>query len=338
MHTTETSPPPTYPTPGLVFGHRLDGSGRPGPSDPADLRERFRGHGSVWLHYALRPAQAQVLVDELGLMPAHAAALCVEGARPRMSIIGRARLVVLRGVNLNPGAEPEDMVSVRVWLEPDRVLTMAPRPAVAVQEVEQRFLDATGPRSPADVLVQVATRLVEGLQPVLDEIDEAIDELQARLAANTSLRGEIDSLQRELSRVRNEVILLHQHLVPQRDAVLRLYREPTDYFQEADVQQLREVADRTLRAVEAIEAVRERAKVVQDELNQRSTARLNRNTYWMSLVAAVFMPLHLFTGLLGMNVAGIPAAANPTAFWIVLGIIVVLGIAEVIALRWLRLF
>jgi len=46
----------------------------------------------------------------------------------------------------------------------------------------------------------------------------------------------------------------------------------------------------------------------------------------MSEVATVFLPLTFVTGLLGMNVAGIPADHNPTGFWFVSGLLLGIGI------------
>ena len=58
--------------------------------------------------------------------------------------------------------------------------------------------------------------------------------------------------------------------------------------------------------------------------------------YFLTLVAAVFLPLGLITGLLGINVGGMPGADSAEAFWIVTaGLVVVAGIL-VGLFRWLR--
>ena len=51
----------------------------------------------------------------------------------------------------------------------------------------------------------------------------------------------------------------------------------------------------------------------------------------LAVVAAVFLPLGLLTGLLGINVGGIPGAQTDWAFWAVCGL---LGVATVFNL-WL---
>lgn len=130
-------------------------------------------------------------------------ALLVEETRPRVTEFGDAALVILRGVNLNENAEPEDMISIRFWID-----------------------------------------------------------------------------------------------LPQK-------------------RQLHENYERMLRYVEDLDALRERAQVVKDELAAMLVGRMNRNMYILSIVAAIFMPLGFLTGLLGINVGGMPGAANDHAFWIV---------------------
>lgn len=57
--------------------------------------------------------------------------------------------------------------------------------------------------------------------------------------------------------------------------------------------------------------------------------------YVLSLVAAIFLPLGLLTGLLGINVGGIPGTESPWAFTVVTCGLVALGL--VAAFRRLRL-
>ena len=99
---------------------------------------------------------------------------------------------------------------------------------------------------------------------------------------------------------------------------------------------LREIGDRTTRLVEDLDAARERAGVVQDELNSLISEEMNRTMYLLTVVAAVLLPPSLITGLLGINVGGIPGTDHPLAFVMVIAVIVVLALVEVLILRRLR--
>ena len=77
---------------------------------------------------------------------------------------------------------------------------------------------------------------------------------------------------------------------------------------------IREIAERTSRFVEDIDAAKDRAAITQEELNNRLSEQMNKAMYVLSIVAAIFLPLGLLTGLLGINVGGIPGAENKWAF------------------------
>jgi len=76
--------------------------------------------------------------------------------------------------------------------------------------------------------------------------------------------------------------------------------------------------------------------VVQDELNTRLSDQMNRTMYVLTVVATVLLPPSLITGLLGINVGGVPGADSPWSFWLVILLLVFLAIVEVVMLRRLK--
>jgi zinc transporter len=131
---------------------------------------------------------------------------------------------------------------------------------------------------------------------------------------------------------------LRRYIAPQRDALNSLIAAPTPILGDADRMRLRESADRVTRYVEDLDLMRERAAVTTDELSARQAEGLNRRMYLLALVAAVFLPLGLLTGLLGANVGGIPGQGNEWGFWIVAVLLVILGAVMLWMLRSRRLF
>lgn len=78
---------------------------------------------------------------------------------------------------------------------------------------------------------------------------------------------------------------------------------------------LREAADRFARMVEELEAVRERAALLHEQQTDLRAEMVDRRSLAIAVVAFIFPPLTFVTGLLGMNVEGIPFAAIRWAFW-----------------------
>jgi zinc transporter len=83
--------------------------------------------------------------------------------------------------------------------------------------------------------------------------------------------------------------------------------------------------------------MRDRAAVTQDELRARHEARVGRTVYLLTVVATVALPLSLITGLLGINVGGIPLAESPLGFAIVCAVLVALAALELALFKSLRL-
>ena len=187
------------------------------------------------------------------------------------------------------------------------------RPAV------EGFERGRGPKTSGDVLIQLAQRLTERIGEVVDEAEDEVAELEQSV-----LEAEHGELRNELAALRRRVIALRRYMAPQREALARLHVEKADWLSATDRMEIREVWDRTIRLVEDLDAVRERAGITQDELVNRLSDQLNRRMYALSIVAAIFLPLGFLTGLLGINVGGIPGAENPQAF--ALFLLLLLGI------------
>ncbi len=108
---------------GLICAVILDGKGGGREIGWPEIDSWSADQGVLWVHLDRTGAAAQNwLAQRSGIDPVICQTLLQEEVRPRTLTVGEALLVILRGVNLNPGADPEDMVGVRVWLERDSAI------------------------------------------------------------------------------------------------------------------------------------------------------------------------------------------------------------------------
>lgn len=288
--------------------------------------------GFTWLHLHRDTPEAAAELEAVGLSSHALEALRAEETRPRClpEDDGSGALLNLRGVNLNPGAEPEDMISVRIWLEPRRVVSVWLRPLKAVRDLCDGIDQGRAPSSPIALVTQLAFRLTDRIEPVVGALEDRVDALEddPALLSATDEGGEA-----VLSPIRRRAIILRRYMLPQRDALSTLEQEGLDWITPREHTRLREACDRVTRLCEELEALRERAQILQDSINHRRSDAMNRQMLVLSVVAAVFLPLGLLTGLLGINVGGIPMAEDPAGFWIVTGLIIVIGGAVYAYLR-----
>lgn len=310
---------------GLICGYRLDVTGN-GRQIDWDLVHHWKpGQGVLWLHLnRTSEAAKHWLESQAGIDPIVCEALLAEETRPRSLMMGDGLLVILRGVNLNPGADPEDMVSLRLWVDADRIITLRFRHLMAIEDLRAEIDNGRGPQSPGEFLTLIAGQLIERMSPIIGALDDEIDALE-----ETLLERQTEEVRGRLAVLRRRVITLRRYIAPQRDVMARLSNEHVPWLSDLDRARLREVADRVTRYVEDLDAARERAAVTQEELTSRLSAQMNRTMYVLSLVAAIFLPLGLLTGLLGINVGGIPGSENKLAFLIVCGILGVIAAIQV---------
>jgi len=319
---------------GLVVAYVLDGNGRGNELDWAGVKTWKDATGFLWVHLDLNHANAQRwLKDESHVDEVVAEALLAEDTRPRTSLMKDGLLVMLRGVNMNPGADPEDMVAIRLWIEENRVISTRKRRLLSIDDIRRSIADHHGPDTPGQLLVMLSDRLVARMSTVIDDVDEEMDRLE-----NEVLEYENPNLRHELAKLRAQVIALRRYLSPQREAVARLSQDKIPWLSDTDRIRMREISDRIIRYVEDLDSVRDRAAVVQEELAGRLAEQMNNRMYMLSLVAAVFLPLGFLTGLLGVNVGGIPGSDNPFGFEWVMVLIAVLVAFQVWVFKRRRWF
>ena len=104
---------------GLVQAYILDGSGGGNKVGWPEVEGWQAGEGkALWLHLDYsHPLVRQWLKGREGLDRLVVENLLSEDSRPRSTPFHDGLLLGLRGVNLNPGADPEDMVAIRLWID-----------------------------------------------------------------------------------------------------------------------------------------------------------------------------------------------------------------------------
>lgn len=317
----------------LIFALTLDGQGGATPigalvNAPVGAEQDLESAHS-WLHLDYSMPASRPRLQSLGL-PAHVVnTLTRHESRPHTLPADGGLLVVLRGINRNAGADPEDMVSLRVWLETDRIISVRQRPVKASQTIHEDLQAGHGPQSAPGVLIELIQGLMDGVAVFVDAKEAQMQrfEDQVETASPGNLRSEISELRRQVAAVR-------RYLAPEREALESLIRLAPALFDEGQVYALREQADRITRYVEDLDLVREQALVTQEELMNRIAQEQNTRTYLLTVIAAVFLPLTFLSGVFGMNTGGLPGIDHPMAFWWVSGAMVLLGIAVTV---WLRL-
>jgi zinc transporter len=295
---------------GLIGAYLLNGDGGGKKIGWQEIIEWKPRQGILWIHldYSI-PNVLEWLYEQSDLDEVICDVLTEEDSRPRCSPFQEGLLLGLRGVNLNPGADPEDMVGIRIWFEKDRIISTRRRKLLSVMDIQEAISQGKGPESISDFLVMITGRMMERMQHVIDDLEDAVADVEDQV-----LTSENHQLRSHLAALRKQAISLRRYLSPQREALSRLLSERIAWLDESDRIRLREVYDQLLRHIEDLDEARDRAAVTQEQLINSLSEQMNNKMYILSIVAAIFLPLGFLTGLLGINVGGIPGAQSNLGF------------------------
>ncbi|HUE94996.1 zinc transporter ZntB [Pseudomonas sp.] len=321
---------------GLVHAFVLDGLGGARAVDRRQLQElQLAEQESLWVHWDRSHSQTQDwLRRESGLSGFACDLLLEENTRPRMLPLPEHELLLfLRGVNLNPGAEPEDMVSLRIFADARRVISLRLRPVRATEALIADLAAGNGPKSASEVILSLAHYLTDKVENLVTELSEQVDEQEEMVDAEQRLVPDHG----RLLQMRRRAASLRRFLAPQRDIYALLTRHQLPWFLADDTDYWNELNNRLTRYLEELELSRERVSLVLEAENRRMDQRMNRTMYRFGIIAGVFLPLTFLTGLLGINVGGIPGADSPYGFAIICVLMVAVALGQWWLLRRVRL-
>lgn len=309
-------------TDGLIHALVLDGKGGARVLDWAGVDAWKPDDGVLWMNldYAGERAQ-QWLATQSRLDTIQVDALTDSDPRPRAVAHGEGLLMIIRGINFNAGAAPEDMISVRAWFEPRRIITLRHRASSSIKQMITEVERGVGVKTPAEVAVQLVERMVDHVVERVDKLNDAV-----ALCEEQVLADEPGDLRATLADHRRRAISLRRFLAPQREATAKLTSTSVPWLESSHRARLAEVADHLARTIEELDAARDRAAVTQEELSSRVAEAANQRLYVLSIITAVFLPLGFVCALLGVNVGGLPLQKADWAFWALCAVFV-LGVA-----------
>lgn len=114
------------------------GKWRIGSSGDVQNRDRDAQIGLIWIDLSFEQEGVFEWLSEIvGIEPLTCEALLHKGTRPRVAGMTDGLLVILRGVNCNPGHDPEDMVAVRMLFSDHMIITLRKKIVMAVQDIQK---------------------------------------------------------------------------------------------------------------------------------------------------------------------------------------------------------
>jgi zinc transporter len=278
----------------------------------------------IWIHLPLEESTPSWLNRIEDLPPAARDYFIQPTEYARLVTAGDGLLMTLRGLEQDSGSATVEFPAIRVWLESHRLITAATTTPAAIKELHADLQLGVGPEGHADFLGRLALLLIRDLGALLDEKSITLDLMESRI-----LNHETDHLGPDLNAVRLLMLRINRHIAPQRTLLHELLQQDGRYRlgSEETRAKLQQASERVDDRLERLAGLREHCRDLQEAVVDQQSQQMNNALYLLSLYTALFLPMGVLTGLLGINVAGIPGDKSPWGFWIVCLLLVVFGVA-----------
>jgi magnesium transporter len=294
----------------------------------------LNGEGTLWVDLDLRDkAQTALLSDVFHFHP-----LAIEDAlnpisRVKVDEYPDFMVIVARVVSFRestPDPYDLDTANLTIFLTKHAVVTTQLEPLPVIHELMTRLranpdlLD----RGPSRIAHLALDSAVDAYFPVLDGIDEFVDELEQRVFGHFD-----EQLLHEIFKVKRLVIGLRRFLSPQREVLSQLANRPSPFLPPDGQLYFRDVYDHMLRITDSLDSFRDLLSSTLDGYLTQVSNRLGNVSKGLAVVGALSVPFVVVAGVYGMNFDHIPLQHHPYGFEIMVGAQLALGLMFLVGMR-----
>jgi magnesium transporter len=264
----------------------------------AALRDR---RGLLWVDFLEEEPEVcePVLCETFGFAPLAVADAFEEEHIPKVNDWGKHLYLTLHALMFDQQDErPLQRSKLDVFLGRNYLVTHQARPISLAERVWEacRRNEAHLPRGSAYLLYKLFDEMVADYMPVVEQIDEAIDQIEDQVFDNPTpdLLERLFTLKRALLRLRRTV-------GPQREVLNKLARGDFDVIEEARRVFFRDVYDHLVQLHDVTESLRDLVGSALDAYLSVVNNRMNDVMKALTVITTLFMPLSFLSGFFGMN-------------------------------------
>ena len=253
---------------------------------------------------------------------------------PKIESYDHFLYLILHGIAAGEHRQGLVTQDVDFFLGPNYLVTIRHRESRSVAQV-QAICERHGSvlaEGPASLLHRIIDLMVDHYRPEVDALEDRLEELERIVfeePASNPLRS-ILLLKRDVSSLRRVTL-------PQRDALGRLARREFPEIPDPLAYRFRDVYDNLVRLNDDAISFQDRVTGLLDAYLSSQSNRLNQVMKVLTVIATIFMPLTVISGMWGANVP-LPAFPGPAGaqFWWVTGIMIAISVVMLWVFRRMR--
>ncbi len=244
---------------------------------------------------------------------------------------------IFRTVDVNVSSHAAETYKIAAFLGRNFLFTVHRRPLAAIDDVcnrlpgDRRILE----RGTDFLLYSIVDRMVDAHFPLLEQIEEAVDDLQDRIFDNAE-PSHLD----ELLHLKRDINVLRRHSLPQRELLNQISRGDANFVQQQHLIYFRDAYDHMFRISETIDVDRDQMTGAMDAYLSVVANRTNEVMKVLTIFSATMLPLTLIAGIYGMNFRDMPELHSRHGFAFAMSLMAVTAaimIAWFVRKGWIRM-
>lgn len=305
--------------PGLVWAFRIHADGS---SEQLDIDRLIDVHSSglLWLHFNLADMRvAQWLsAGKLRLPPVARQLVLSRDEFQQLHTVDDCIYGVISDLVRTIDAPTEQIGYLRFAMT-ESVLISGRLQALCAVDATRRILeDGVKISNAAALLETIVDHVADSMEQMSDKLDIDLDEIEEKILSD----GTSDR-RKELGRVRRTCVRLHRQLSGLRLVFHRLDQKDMNQLNPAVRLHAAKLAQRLDELDHQIMEMRDRSRLLQEELQLKMEEKSSRSLNLLSVLTALLLPPTLIAGIFGMNTKGLPLTDDESGFFIAMGLLLV---------------
>jgi len=287
--------------------------------------------GPLWVHLDRIQTIPEWLKDQPAINRALLQSLLAESRRLRVEVVDHENLlIVFRTVNVAVASTADLSQNTRACLSPMRALTVSESHLGVFEDCAQQIESGRGPKTIPEFLVRLMDNIVKRAELGVLQIDADLTDVELDQEKGTVIEAD------KPRAIRRRAMQLRRSMTPYREVLVQLNHLRLQWLRDKIQDAWDPMVEDAAQVVEEVNGILDRARLVQESISDHLAKELNQRVYVLTLISGMMLPLTFLTGLLGVNLGGIPGANSPWAFSFFCILLGIVGVCQFLVFRWLR--
>jgi magnesium transporter len=296
------------------------------PPEPQEARaEIVEAPGLRWIHIERPRAADQAWLEErFDFHPLDYEDVYSRNQRPKVDEYDDYLFIVLHFPRYDKTVSRLNAAEVDIFVGPDYLITLPNEPLQPISYLFDRcrsneeLRENLFSKGAGYLLYKIVDDSVDASFPMLRKIGNKLERIEEDI-----FEDEQAEVVRDISNVKQEIINFRKVVRPQRAAFADLERTKTRYIADDLDIYFDDIVDASERIWDMLENYKEVVEALEETNESAISHRSNEIFRILTAFSVMFLPLTLIASIWGMNVH-VPGEADNTAFYVVIGFMVVI--------------